>query len=290
MANPSKNTSPTELVLPSPAKLNLFLHVCGQRDDGYHNLQTVFQFVDYCDTLTFRLREDNQLRLLTPLNGINPEDNLIIRAARLLQKQIPSQPGADIQIDKKLPIGGGIGGGSSNAATTLAALNRLWQCHFSRSQLQEIGLQLGADVPIFIYGEAAWAEGVGERLQSIDLAEPWYLVIAPPCHVSTAEIFSHKQLTRNTQPIRIAAFLEHGGQNDCEALVSSLYPEVSSALTWLNRFNPARMTGTGACVFAQFATQREAQDVLRQLPNSLQGFIARGANQSPLYKAMNKLN
>ena len=282
------STTP-KLSLPAPAKLNLFLHICGRRDDGYHDLQTVFQFLDYSDTLEFQLRQDNQINVTPPLAGIKPQDNLIYRAASALQAASKEKLGVDITLHKKLPMGGGIGGGSSDAATTLVALNQLWQTGLSKQALQQIGLKLGADVPIFIHGQSAWAEGIGERLQAIELPEPWYLVLIPPCHVSTAEIFSHQQLTRNTPAIRIAAFLESGGRNDCEALVKKLYPEIEIALNWLTQFSPAQMTGTGACVFAQFASEDEANAVLRQVPGSLQGFIAKGVNQSPLYQALDKL-
>lgn len=286
------STTPN-LSLPAPAKLNLFLHICRRRDDGYHDLQTVFQFLDYSDNLEFQLRSDDQINVSPSLAGVAPRDNLIYRAACALRATStaidPNELGVDITLHKKLPIGGGIGGGSSNAATTLVALNRLWQCGLNKQALQKIGLKLGADVPIFIHGQSAWAEGVGEHLQSIALPEPWYLVLIPPCHVSTADIFSHQQLTRNTPAIRIAAFLESGGRNDCESLVKKLYPEIESALNWLDQFSPARMTGTGACVFAQFASKDEAQAVLRQVPESLQGFVAKGLNQSPLYGALDKL-
>ena len=275
-----------QLTLPAPAKLNLFLHVCGRRADGYHQLQTVFQFLDHGDELCFQSRRDGQLLIEPELRGIPPADNLIYRAADALRKASGCQLGANIVLTKNLPMGGGIGGGSSDAATTLVALNTLWNTGFSKSALQTIGLKLGADVPVFIYGRAAWAEGIGEHLQAIELPEPWYLVVIPPCHVSTAEIFSHEELTRDTQAIRIAAFLEQGGRNDCETLVKKLYPEVEDALDWLNQFGPARMTGTGACVFTRFASRTEALAVLGQLPESLKGFIARGANQSPLYKAL----
>ncbi len=278
-----------KLSLPAPAKLNLFLHICGRRDDGYHDLQTVFQFLDYNDTLEFQLRQDNQINVTPALAGIKPQDNLIYRAASALQAASKEKLGVDITLHKKLPMGGGIGGGSSDAATTLVALNQLWQTSLNKQALQQIGLKLGADVPIFIHGQSAWAEGIGERLQAIELPEPWYLVLIPPCHVSTAEIFSHQQLTRNTPAIRIAAFLESGGRNDCETLVKKLYPEIEIALNWLTQFSPAQMTGTGACVFAQFASKDEANAVLRQVPESLQGFIAKGVNQSPLYQALDKL-
>lgn len=280
------------LSLLSPAKLNLMLHITGQRDDGYHQLQTLFQLLDYGDTLHYQTRNDNELRLNPAIEDIAPEDNLIIRAARLLQQQSTSTLGADIKLEKVLPMGGGIGGGSSNAATTLLALNHLWKLGLSIDQLADLGLQLGADIPVFVRGHSAFAEGVGEQLQAIDIPESWYFVAKPDCKVSTAEIFSHKQLTRNTSPITIAAVLKQGGHNDCEAVVRQCYPAVDSALNWLNSLsqttaiNPARLTGTGACVFAQCPDRKSAEQILHQLPKGLQGFIAKGVNTSPTHQAL----
>jgi len=277
----------TRLTLLSPAKLNLFLHITGRRVDGYHNLQTLFQLLDYGDTLSFTTRNDNQISLAPELPGVSFEQNLIIKAVRALEAFKPVNMGVDIQLEKRLPMGGGIGGGSSNAATTLVALNHLWGCGLSKSQLQNIGLQLGADVPVFINAQTAWAEGVGEELQAIEMQPKWFLVIQPDCHVSTAEIFSHKDLTRDTSAIKVAAFLEQGGQNDCEALVRKLYPQVDNALIWLQNFDHnARMTGTGACVFASFKSAEIALNVQAQLPKHLPGFVAQGVNQSPLYKLL----
>lgn len=275
----------TSLTLLSPAKLNLFLHITGRRADGYHNLQTLFQLLDYGDTLSFTTRTDSKISLTPELPGVGFEQNLIIKAARALEAYKPANCGVDIQLEKHLPMGGGIGGGSSNAATTLVALNHLWGCGLSKRQLHNIGLQLGADVPVFINAQTAWAEGVGEELQPIEMQPKWFLVIQPDCHVSTAEIFSHKDLTRDTSAIKVAAFLEQGGQNDCEALVRRLYPQVDNALIWLQKFDHnARMTGTGACVFASFASAEIALKVQAQLPKHLPGFVAQGVNQSPLYK------
>ncbi len=274
----------TSLTLLSPAKLNLFLHITGRRPDGYHNLQTLFQLLDYGDTLTFTTRSDGQITLAPELPGVGFEQNLIIKAVRTLEAYKPATAGVDIQLQKCLPMGGGIGGGSSNAATTLVALNHLWGCGLSRNQLQTIGLQLGADVPVFINAQTAWAEGVGEALEAIKMSPKWFLVIQPDCHVSTAEIFSNKDLTRDTSAIKVAAFLERGGKNDCEALVRKLYPQVDNALIWLQKFDRnARMTGTGACVFASFESVEEALKVQAKLPNNLPGFVAQGVNQSPLY-------
>jgi 4-diphosphocytidyl-2-C-methyl-D-erythritol kinase len=277
----------TSLTLLSPAKLNLFLHITGRRPDGYHNLQTLFQLLDYGDTLSFNTRSDGKITLAPDLPGVVFEQNLIIKAVRALDALKPAHAGVDIQLEKRLPMGGGIGGGSSNAATTLVALNHLWGCGLNKSQLQNIGLKLGADVPVFINAQTAWAEGVGEELQAIEMQPKWFLVIQPDCHVSTAEIFSHKDLTRDTSAIKVAAFLEQGGQNDCEALVRRLYPQVDNALIWLQKFDRnARMTGTGACVFASFASAEIALSVQAQLPNYLPGFVAQGVNESPLYKLL----
>lgn len=277
----------TSLTLLSPAKLNLFLHITGRRPDGYHNLQTLFQLLNYGDTLKFTTRTDGAITLTPELPGVAFEQNLIIKAVRALEAYKPANAGVDIQLEKRLPMGGGIGGGSSNAATTLVALNHLWSCGLSKSQLQNIGLQLGADVPVFINAQTAWAEGVGEELQAIEMQPKWFLVIQPDCHVSTAEIFSHKDLTRDTSAIKVAAFLEQGGQNDCEALVRKLYPQVDNALIWLQKFDRnARMTGTGACIFAGFGSAETAHNVQAQLPKHLPGFVALGVNQSPLYKLL----
>jgi 4-diphosphocytidyl-2-C-methyl-D-erythritol kinase len=274
--------------LPAPAKLNLFLHITGRRTDGYHNLQTLFQLLDRGDQLSFELRDDSQLTLAPEMDTVPFEDNLIIRAARLLQQRSNIACGADIQLQKKLPMGGGIGGGSSNAATTLLALNRLWQLDLSLDQLAELGRQLGADVPVFVRGQTAWAEGVGEKLQPIDMPEKWYLVVTPDCHVSTAEIFSHKDLTRDSSNITVAAFLEQGATNDCQELVQKLYPPVDKALQWLGQHASAKMTGTGASVFAPFDSEAAASAVLEQAPAEFSGFVAKGVNQSPAHKLLNQ--
>jgi len=277
-------------VWPSPAKINLFLHIIGQRDDGYHLLQTAFQFLDYCDLLQFTVTEQSDVELSTPIPDVPQDQNLIIRAAKQLQQHTHCKKGAIISIDKHLPMGGGLGGGSSNAATTLVALNHLWQCHLSTEQLAEIGMNLGADVPIFIYGHAAWAEGVGEQLTMISPAEPWYVVIVPSCHVSTAQVFASQELTRDCEPITIPRFLSGEGRNICEDIVKEHYPAVSDALDWLNQSGKAKMTGTGACVFASFDSQIQAQAVVAALPTDWQGFVARGRNKSPLATLMAKKN
>jgi 4-diphosphocytidyl-2-C-methyl-D-erythritol kinase len=293
------NKSATQLSLLSPAKLNLMLHITGRRDDGYHLLQTLFQLLDYGDTLHYQLRQDDQITLSPSIPGVADQDNLIIKAAKLLQtysaqmkiKQADFNYGADIQLEKILPMGGGIGGGSSNAATTLLALNQLWQLHLSIDQLAIIGLPLGADIPVFVRGRSAWAEGIGEQLQAVDIPTSYYCVIKPLCEISTAQIFSHKQLTRGTSPITMAAVFEQGGFNDCEAVVRELYPSVDLALSWLDQQTPAdikaRLTGTGACVFASFPDLASAQQILDKLPGELNGFVARGVNISPTHQALN---
>ncbi len=267
---------------PAPAKLNLFLHIVGRRADGYHLLQTAFQFIDLCDYLYFAVRRDSRIRRLSELPGVAPEDDLTVRAARLLQDAAGCSLGADIRVDKRLPMGGGLGGGSSNAATTLHALNRLWRLELPRQELLALALQLGADVPVFVHGEAAWAEGVGEQLQPLVLAEPWYVVIAPGCSVPTAEIFQVPELTRDCQVLTIDGFLSGRGGNVFEAVVRRRYPAVAQALDWLGRHAPARLSGTGACVFAAFADEQQARSVYSQVPEQWQGFVARGMNRSPL--------
>ncbi len=280
---------PTPLTLPAPAKLNLMLHILGRREDGYHELQTLFQFLDHGDELTFARREDGQIRLLSDLPGVDHESNLIVRAARLLQQQGDDVPGADITLVKRLPMGGGIGGGSSDAATTLLGLNRLWNLGLDLDRLAQLGLSLGADVPVFVRGHAAFAEGVGERLQPVELPEPWYLVAVPQVSVSTAEIFSDPELTRNTPPITVRSLLAGGGHNDCQPVVEKRYPQVRNALSLLNKFVPARMTGTGACVFGSFPNEGEADKVRRQLPATLPSFVARGSNVSMLHRMLERL-
>ncbi|MEL7561467.1 4-(cytidine 5'-diphospho)-2-C-methyl-D-erythritol kinase [Stutzerimonas chloritidismutans] len=277
------------LTLPAPAKLNLMLHILGRRADGYHELQTLFQFLDHGDELTFTARTDGQIRLHTDLPGVDHDSNLIVRAARLLQTHSACTLGADIKLIKRLPMGGGIGGGSSDAATTLLGLDFLWQTRLGVDRLAAIGLTLGADVPVFVRGRAAFAEGVGERLQPVELSEPWYLVVAPQVSVSTAEIFSDPELTRNTPAITVRSLLAGGGHNDCQPVVERRYPEVRNALSLLNKFVPARMTGTGACVFGSFPNKGEADKVCRQLPADLPAFTAQGRNISMLHRKLAKL-
>ena len=277
---------------PSPAKLNLFLYITGQRPDGYHTLQTLFQFLDYGDTLTIEPRTDGQLRLLTPVDGVPNEENLIIRAALLLMKtaaqsqRLPEGSGADISIDKRLPMGGGLGGGSSHAATVLVALNHLWQCHLSEDELATIGLTLGADVPVFVRGHAAFAEGVGEVLTPVEVAEKWYLVAHPGVSIPTPVIFGDPELPRNTPVRSIDTLLNCEFANDCEVIARKRFREVDDVLSWLLEYAPSRLTGTGACVFAEFDTELAARQVLEQAPEWLQGFVAKGVNLSPLKQAL----
>ncbi|MDM8560316.1 4-(cytidine 5'-diphospho)-2-C-methyl-D-erythritol kinase [Candidatus Parabeggiatoa sp. HSG14] len=268
----------------APAKLNLFLHITSQRADGYHCLQTIFQFIDYNDTLYFDVRNDEQLSCEYDAINLSPNQDLVLRAARLLKQYSGTSLGVDIRVEKKIPMGGGLGGGSSDAATTLLALNYLWQLQLSDATLAQLGLSLGADVPVFVQGHTAWAEGVGESLTPIDIEEPWYLVIHPGCHVSTAEIFLAKGLTRNTLPITMTDFLANQSKNVCEAVVRSQYPQIGQAIDWLSHFSPARLTGTGACLFAPFKNQTLAESVLAKLPKQWNGFVARGKNISPALK------
>lgn len=268
---------------PAPAKVNLFLHITGRRADGYHDLQTAFQFLDHGDKLKFTVTDDPRIILKNELADIAEQDNLIIRAARLLQSTANCSHGAVIELEKILPMGGGLGGGSSDAATTLVALNKLWQCDLSEEHLAALGLQLGADVPVFVRGHAAWAEGVGEIFTPIFPAEPWYLVIFPDCAVSTAEIFSAAELTRDCEPITIAGFLAGQGGNVCESVVKKMYPPVAQALTWLAQYATVpRMTGTGSCVFIRFDSAVQAENVLENVPEHWHAFTAKGCNESPL--------
>ena len=270
-------------VFPAPAKLNLFLHVVGRRPDGYHLLQTALRFIDYGDELSIAVRADGDIRRTTPLQGVPAELDLTVRAARALQRETGCSQGADIGIVKRLPMGGGLGGGSSDAATTLIALNRLWRTRLSRDRLQQLALGLGADVPVFVFGRNAFAEGVGERLQALLLPPAWYLVLVPELAVSTAEIFSAAELTRNTNAITIAAFSVGRGHNDLEAVVCRRYPQVARHLEWLHRYGDARMTGSGACVFCAFGSEEQARRALQELPADMRGFVARGLERHPLW-------
>lgn len=267
---------------PAPGKLNLTLRVLGRREDGYHRLQTLFQFIDYGDWLSFAPRADGQIRLLTEIPGVSAASDLSVCAARRLQAATACKLGADLSIDKRLPLGGGLGGGSSDAATTLVALNRIWGTGLSEDELAVLGLALGADVPVFVRGRAAWGEGVGENLTPVELPEPWYLVMAPACAVSTAAVFADPELTRNSPSIKIADFLAGDDRNDCLGLVRLRYPVVAKALDWLGGFSRGRLTGTGACVFAIFGSAEDACAVLNQAPAGLRGYVAKGMNRSPL--------
>jgi len=268
----------------APAKLNLFLHITGQREDGYHLLQTVFQFIDFCDNLRFQVRDDGVINRVSGPIDVAPESDLVVRAARLLQEKAEISLGVDIELDKQIPMGAGLGGGSSDAATVLVALNQLWGLNWPREKLAELGLVLGADVPVFIYGQAAWAEGVGEQFEPISLPEPWYVVIIPPCHVPTPDIFKVADLTRDCPPLTIRDFLAGQGRNVCEPVVCERYPQVADALKWLGQFAPARMSGTGSSVFAAFPDEQQAHDVLRQIPADWHGEIVKGKNRSPLFE------
>lgn len=270
---------------PAPAKLNLFLHVVGRRADGYHLLQTVFCFIDRADTLHFAPRADGQVRLLTPLPGVPADSDLTVRAARLLQQESGCRQGVDIRLDKHLPMGGGLGGGSSDAATVLLALNHLWQLHLPRQRLQEIGLSLGADVPIFIYGRTAFAEGVGEEFQPVATPPAWYVVIEPGVEVPTAAIFSAPELKRDSAPTTVAAWQSDFGGNDLQDVACQRFPAVAAALAKLAALNNAsapRMTGSGACVFAAFASRKAAEEALQQLPAGTIAWLAAGLERHPL--------
>ena len=277
------------LSCPAPAKLNLFLHVVGRRPDGYHLLQTLFRFIDLHDTLHFTLRDDGAVRRTNAIEGVTEEQDLCVRAARLLQKETGCALGADIAVEKHIPMGGGLGGGSSDAATALIALNRLWSLGLPRARLMQLGLSLGADVPVFVFGENAFAEGVGEELQPCPLPEAWYVVLFPPVQVPTAQIFAHPELTRDTVSITMRALLERqlrDGQqlhNDLQSVVCNLYPEVAHYLAWLNNFGKAMMTGSGACVFAEFTDCGRAEAVLARLPQDMRGVEAQGLTRHPLH-------
>lgn len=288
-----------ELTLPAPCKLNLFLHILGRQEDGYHRLQTVYQLLDYADTLHFTRTEDDEITVHPVLPNTPPKENLIYRVAKVLQTASKTAHGAKIQVKKKLPMGGGIGGGSSNAATTLLGLNHLWRCGLNLDQLASLGSEIGADIPVFVRGKTAWAEGIGVDLKALELEERWYLVLAPDCHVSTATVFNHKDLTRDSPTITVAAFFEKGGKNDCQPLVERLYPQVREAVDWLGQHWPgqhglgqhglghlgsAQLTGTGACVFAAFPDEQTAQQVFAKRPKHLNGFVAKGVNNSPLHQ------
>jgi 4-diphosphocytidyl-2-C-methyl-D-erythritol kinase len=271
---------------PAPAKLNLLLHITGRRADGYHELQTLFQFLTLGDWLYFDIQGGGDVRLSGTPAGVPEADDLCVKAARLLQETTACSTGVTIYNDKRLPTGAGLGGGSSDAATTLIVLNKLWKLGLETRQLAELGLRLGADVPVFIHGQAAWAEGVGEILTPVSPPESWFLVVIPPVNISTAAIFSDTELTRDTPRMKIPDLLSGCGRNDCEALVRRRYPQVAAALDWLDDFSPARMSGTGGSVFAAFDAETDAQAVAGQVPEGWKSFVARGVNRSPLLSAM----
>ncbi len=268
---------------PAPAKLNLFLHVVGRRADGYHLLQTVFRLLDFGDTLRFSPRADGDVVLANPLPGVPSESDLTVRAARLLQAETGCRKGVNIQVDKRLPMGGGLGGGSSDAATVLLALNHLWRLGLSRRRLQDIGVTLGADVPVFIHGRNAFAEGVGEDLRTLDLPPAWYVVLEPPAQVPTAAIFGAPELKRDSPPMAATDWRPGIGGNDLEAVAVARFPAVAEYLEWLSAFGDARMSGSGACVFAAYASRTEAEAVYSRLPEGMRGWVAAGLDWHPLH-------
>jgi 4-diphosphocytidyl-2-C-methyl-D-erythritol kinase len=268
--------------LAAPAKLNLFLHVVGRRPDGYHLLQTAFRLIDLCDWITIAPRDDGEIRLDTELPGVPAERNLVLRAARALHSASGARTGATIRIEKRIPMGAGLGGGSSDAATTLIGLARLWRTGLSPAALARLAVTLGADVPFFLFGRNAFGEGIGEVLTELDLAPAWYVVLTPQVAVSTAEIFAAPELTRDAKPIKITAFFKGFGRNDLEPAVCARYPEVAKHLAWLRGFGDARMSGSGSSVFAEFASEAEAQAVVARIPEGMRGFAVRGLDRHPL--------
>ena len=280
-------TAMKTLVCPAPAKLNLFLHVVGRRADGYHLLQTLFRMIDYGDTLHLGLRDDGRIVRQQPLAGVAEADDLCIRAAHLLKTSTGSTLGVDIRLDKRLPMGGGLGGGSSDAASVLLGLNSLWELGLSRRRLQELAIKLGADVPFFVFGQTALAEGVGDLLHALTLEPVWYVVLIPAVSISTQAVFTHPDLTRDSEIIKIADFSEariSGMRNDLQVVVSRVYPEVARHLDWLGQHGAAQMSGSGACVFAAFDTAEKAHSVLAEIPSTMRGFVAAGLDRHPLYE------
>ena len=280
------HASAASLECPAPAKLNLFLQIVGRRADGYHELQTVFQLIDLCDTVEVCVRTDGQIERAVGPAGVLPEQDLVVRAARALKAHTGTRLGASLCVRKRIPLGGGLGGGSSDAATALLALNRLWGCGLTLQELAQLGLSLGADVPVFVYGSSAWAEGVGERLTPIELPEAWFVIIHPRVSVATRDVFQAPELTRNSPVITIRAFLESGGRNDCEPVVRARYDEVAEALDWLSRFAPARLTGTGSCIFAACPSAIEAERLAARVPDRWKSYVARGLNGSPAHERL----
>jgi len=281
---------------PAPAKLNLFLHITGRRADGYHELQTIFQFLDICDQLRFEVRNDRDIVRRTNLQSVATESDLCVRAARLLQQHVNGEKGVDIFLDKRLPMGSGVGGGSSDAATTLVALNQLWGLQLTQIQLMALGAQLGADVPVFIFGRSAWAEGIGEKLQAVTLPERWYVVIFPGVTIPTAQLFTDPELTRDARPITIRDYFAGGTQNAFEVIVRRRFPEVDSACEWLSTQksikHPAMLTGTGSCVFAPIEDEAKAREIAsnanRDLPKNWRILCAKGCSESPLLSVLQK--
>ena len=276
---------PPPLTFPAPAKLNLFLHVTGRREDGYHLLQTAFQLIDRCDTVEIKIRQDQIIKRKNTIPEIPEENDLVIKAAKLLQEHTACKKGANITLNKILPTGGGLGGGSSDAATTLIALNRLWHCGLTRKELMQLGLQLGADVPFFIFGQNAFAEGIGEQLQAITTEETWFVVIEPGIHIPTPTIFSSKELTRNTNPVKISDFssdIKNQWKNDLQDVACALFPEVEKAIKWLNQFGKAKMTGSGACVFCAFSDKVTAENIVKQVPKQWVSWKAKALQIHPL--------
>jgi 4-diphosphocytidyl-2-C-methyl-D-erythritol kinase len=277
------------ITLPSPAKLNLFLHILDRREDGYHNLQTLFQILDIGDQLSFSVNKQPEINIISDIKNIKPQDNLVFKVAYALKQATDCQWGCDIQLDKKIPMGAGLGGGSSNAATALVGLNHLWQCNLSLDQLAKIGGKLGADIPVFIKGYTAFAEGIGDKLTPISLDEFYYLVVTPKINIPTEQIFCHSELTRNAPAIKIRALSQELYRNDCQSVVETLYPEVKQVLDWLKRYGNPLMTGTGASVYCRFDSEKEANLVQQAVPNSWNSFVAKGINQSPLHKQLENL-
>jgi 4-diphosphocytidyl-2-C-methyl-D-erythritol kinase len=274
---------PTALVrVPAPAKINLFLHIVGRRPDGYHLLQTAFRMLDWGDEIILRRRDDGIIVRTTDVPGVAAEADLVVRAARALQAATGSPFGAEIGVEKRIPMGGGLGGGSSDAASVLVALNRLWACGLSRERLQEIGLTLGADVPFFIFGQTAFAEGVGEALQPLSVPPAWYLMVAPNVSVPTAEVFSAEELTRDSEILIMRAFAMHTTRNDMQATVCKKFPEVAEALVWLSQYGAARMSGSGACIFAPFDSKEKAEQVAAAAPQGWKVWVAEGLDRHPL--------
>ena len=274
----------------SPAKINLFLHINSRYPNGYHHLQSLFQLLDLGDKIGVKINHTGKISIKTPIAGVPESDNLMFKAARLLQQHTECDLGADLYVKKRLPMGGGIGGGSSNAASVLLVLNHLWKCSMSQDELADLGLSLGADVPVFVHGKTAFAEGVGEKLVPYPQVEKYFLVATPDVHVSTADVFTHPDLNRDTKKIDINQYDFKNTKNDCETLVSKMHPQVANLLQWLINYAPSRMTGTGASVFSVFETMQEAQETLQKLPEQYTGFVARGVNESPLHQQLRALD